>query len=140
MNNLFTFFIFVLFIGTASVNAQDQKYYIDQNGTVNTTTGSIPEGSYYLDSNGHLKSIDGVSGIFTVSNGKVVPVSESRSAPGSAEEKKSDEGSNGNRYYIDENKKLKQMGNSEPEKSYYTNEYGKLLEAKGKKKNNNSTN
>ncbi|PKP02318.1 MAG: hypothetical protein CVU11_12365 [Bacteroidetes bacterium HGW-Bacteroidetes-6] len=134
----------VLFAFGGSVLAQSTKYYINSFGKVMETTGDIPAGSFYLDVDGHIRAIGEDGGIYVIKGNKVVavPMMASSTTGGNNEKKSEVEESDSNMYYIDENKQLKLwVSGSDPGKSYYTNEYGKLLESKGKKKpTNNSTN
>ncbi|PLW93154.1 MAG: hypothetical protein C0592_07150 [Marinilabiliales bacterium] len=135
---IFTALVFA--IGN-NAQAQDAKVYINQHGQVIEVFGDPPANSYYLDNAGHIRKVDG-NGIYVLDGVNIIPFQEA---------KMESEGTRGGdppapggptRYYIGEDMQLHVDDGGNHGRSYHTNEYGKLLENKGKKKDNqgNSTN
>lgn len=132
------FFTVFILVSVSQLRAQENKVFINQSGQVVETTGSAPANAYYIDKAGHLHKVGG-SGIYTFNGESVVPLNDNEGARG-GEEKKLSPGGPPPKYYIGSDMKMHQVEDGWPARSFYTNEYGKLLENKGRKKPNNSTN
>ena len=124
-----TLFAVLVFALGNNAQAQDTKYYIDQHGQVIEVFGNPPANSYYLDKAGHIRKVDG-NGIYVLNGVNIVPFQKAKMeseggnppAPGGPAT-----------YYIGEDMKLYLDDGGNHGRSFYTNEYGKLLENKGKK-------
>lgn len=128
MKKLFSFvtfcFIFSTFALQAQENRENRTYYINQNGQVVEYNGTAPSTGYYLSESGYIRSLTKTDTHWYSYNGSAIVAYENVNK------------SNVKKYYIGEDLKLhEQLGNG-AERSYYVNEYGKLLEGKGKPKNN----
>ena len=128
--------VFFIFSISNNIQAQEKRIYIDQNGQVIDVKGDPPSESFYIDNSGHLRKIDG-SGLYIFDGSNVIPHQTSKDSRGGEAHGSAKTTS---KYYIGEDMQMHEVINGWPERSFHTNEYGKLLENKGKKKPKNSTN
>lgn len=126
---IFLFSAALFLFSFSDVDAQDKKIYINASGQVIQTSESIPSTAFYINKNGVLKSVS-QRGTFELDGNSIVLMKKSESRGGNAS----------SIYYIGTDMQLHKLEGEWPSRSYYTNEYGKLLENKGKKKTNTSTN